>query len=230
MEKQSPKVNLHKGHRDRMKKQFLTALGSGMPDHKLLEILLFYSTPQKDTNEMAHMLLQRFQSVRGVMEADVSELCEIGGIKENTAVLIKLIMELYRRYLNQEDTALFSSKDIAMYMLPKFIGLTEERLYMLCLTDKLTVERCIHISTGTSNSVVIDYKKIITTAASSKCNIAVLVHNHPGEYLEPSHADIQGTVKVARALREIGVNLADHVIVSGSAFVSMKDAGILTAI
>ena len=109
--------------------------------------------------------------------------------------------------------------------MPRFLGKTSEEMYLLCLTDKLAVDRCVHLSSGTSNSVVINYKKIITNAAASKCNLVVLAHNHPGELITPSNEDIQGTVKVAKALRDIGITLGDHLIISGTDYLSMKDGG-----
>lgn len=222
------KVNLHKGHRERMRKQFLADLGAGQPDHKLLELLLFYAIPQKDTNELAHILLQKFGSIRGVLEADVNELYAISGIKENAAVLFKLIMELFRRYADTQNTLLDTSQAVATYMLSKMMGVNEERLYLLCLNDLMNVQRCVQIGAGSDSGVALNLKKIVREATSSHCNVVILVHNHPGNNLQPSTEDIQCTVRVGKMLSELGVVLADHVIVSGTNYISMKDAGIFT--
>ena len=90
--------NIHAGHRERLKDEFLNgAFGENTPDHKWLELLLFYCIPQKDTNPIAHDLINRFKSINGVFEASIEELTEINGISKNGAVLLKMIIPLARK-------------------------------------------------------------------------------------------------------------------------------------
>ena len=92
----------HEGHRQRLKNRFLNDGLSGFEKHNILELLLFYSIPQKDTNDIAHELLKTFGSLKGVFEADFSELMKVKGIKENSATLLKLIPEVARQYMLEE--------------------------------------------------------------------------------------------------------------------------------
>lgn len=92
----------HEGHRERLKNRFLTSSLDNFEPHNILELLLFYSIPRQDTNEIAHALLDRFGSLKGVFDADFSELIKIKGIKENSATLIKLIPQISRAYMFEE--------------------------------------------------------------------------------------------------------------------------------
>lgn len=84
-----------------MKSRFLEAGLDGFNDHNALEMLLFYALPRKDTNELAHKLLNHFGSLAAVLEADQKALSEIDGIGENAAVLLKLIPAISRRYMEE---------------------------------------------------------------------------------------------------------------------------------
>ena len=79
-------MGTHDGHRQRLKTEFL-ARPDSFPDHKLLELLLFYANPRSDTNPLAHELLDRFGSLAGVLDATPEELQKVKGVGEHAAVL-----------------------------------------------------------------------------------------------------------------------------------------------
>ena len=90
--------DLHKQHRERVRKDFLeNGFSDSTSAHKFLELLLFYCIPRKDTNEIAHLLLKEFGSLSGVLEAETSDLIKVKGIGENAAALIKLMLPLFRK-------------------------------------------------------------------------------------------------------------------------------------
>lgn len=89
--------NIHAGHRQRLRKLFLTTHPSALSDHQLLELLLFYAIPRADTNITAHLLLETFGSITGILGADINHLIKVDGIGEKSALLIKMILELMRR-------------------------------------------------------------------------------------------------------------------------------------
>ena len=92
------KTNVHEGHRQRIRERFLKEGLENFHDHNILELLLFHSIPVKDTNEEAHALINRFGSLSEVFDADYEELCKVKGIGERSALLIKLMPELFREY------------------------------------------------------------------------------------------------------------------------------------
>ena len=91
-------MNLHEGHRQRLKERFIKNGLSDFEDHNVLELLLFYSVPRSDTNELGHKLLKKFGSLSNVFDAPVDELCKVEGIGLHSATLIKLIPELCNLY------------------------------------------------------------------------------------------------------------------------------------
>ena len=62
-------ANLHEGHRQRLKERFLREGLDHFEPHTVLELLLFYAVPQRDTNELAHRLIARFGSLDAVFDA-----------------------------------------------------------------------------------------------------------------------------------------------------------------
>ena len=85
-------------HRERVRKRFLREGLEHFEQHNQLELLLFYAIPQRDTNGIAHDLIQRFGSISRVMDASVEELMTVDGIGERAAVLLKLVPALARSY------------------------------------------------------------------------------------------------------------------------------------
>ena len=88
---------IHEGHRARMKKKLLENGERSLADHELLEVLLYYAIPRRDTNELAHRLLKQFGSLRGVLSAPVQELACVSGVGQQAALLLGMVPMLCRR-------------------------------------------------------------------------------------------------------------------------------------
>ena len=98
----SGKKNIHEGHRQRLKRKLLNSDDEEILPHEALEALLFYALPQKNTNEIAHELIQRFGGISRVFEANMSDLMQVDGVKEHTATLLKLQTIIYKMYLKDK--------------------------------------------------------------------------------------------------------------------------------
>ena len=70
-------MSIHEGHRARMRQQLKTSGMDSLSDVQVLELLLYYAIPRRDTNALAHALLDRFGSFCGVMEADAKDLAAV---------------------------------------------------------------------------------------------------------------------------------------------------------
>ena len=81
----------HYGHRQRLKDRFLQTGFAGFDPHNILELLLFYSIPQKDTNDLAHELMNRFGSLSGVFDASYEDLVKVKGIIFTSVAVLALI-------------------------------------------------------------------------------------------------------------------------------------------
>ena len=87
-------MGIHDGHREKMRRRFLTSGLESFADHEALELLLYYAIPRRDTNPIAHALMERYGSLSAVMAAPVEDLQKVEGVGENAAVLLKLVPRL----------------------------------------------------------------------------------------------------------------------------------------
>lgn len=143
--------NIHAGHRQRVKGEFLARGLEGMPDHKVLELLLFFAKPQGTSTLWAHALMERFGSLSGVFHATYDQLLEVKGVGENTATLIKLIPAIGGRYL-QDRTDLSQifreSWQFRELLAPYFFGARNELVYLVCLDGKGKLIACRRLGEG----------------------------------------------------------------------------------
>ena len=221
-------TSIHKGHRERLKARFLEEGLDNFTDIQVLELLLFYAIPQKDTNPIAHALLDRFGSLSQVLDAEAEELKKVPGISDHSATLLRMVTEISRYYqVNcvQRTQALTTLDACGNYLVPYFFGRSNETVFLLCLDAKCKVLCCREVGQGSINSASISVRKIVETAISSNATTVILAHNHPSGVALPSSEDIQTTRRVAAALSAVEVHLADHIVVADGDFVSMVQSG-----
>lgn len=221
---------IHEGHRQRVKQRYLSEGLDGFQDHEVLEFLLFYCIPMKDTNELAHKMIREYGTLVGLFEADPKDICKRCGVNENTAILLSLVISLARRYLiaKQGDKPILnSSAKAGDYVVSLFTGRTYEAFYVLCLDAQNRLNHADLVHEGTINEVPVYPRLIVETALRHKANSVILAHNHPGGSLHPSKADIEATKKVTAALELISISVMDHIIVAGDKFVSLAEKGLL---
>lgn len=221
-------VNPHEGHRERMKGQFREHGMGFFQDHQVLEMLLFYAIPKKDTNETAHALLDKFGSLDKVLEADYEELMTVKGVKENSATLIRFVQALAQRYVE----ATFSYDGVAKlndaeklkdYCKNLFKGEKDEVIYAIALDSELTVVDKKKLNVGIANQVELPFRKLTEFAFKCNCTRLVLSHNHPNGSMIASRADINATEKAAELLANVDIEIVDHIVVGKNGVSSIKE-------
>ena len=215
---------MHKDHRKHTKARFLSEGLDSFEPHNVLELLLFYSIPQKDTNETAHMLINRFGSLSAVFDAPYDDLLTVPGISEHSATLIKLIPAISRRYAmekNSKVTKLSSIEDIGKYLVARYLGVTEETVLLLLLDNKFGLIDCVKVHEGSVNSSAITMRKLIETALFKRASMVVLAHNHPSGVALPSSDDLFTTQQVKRAFDLVEIGMLAHIIVAGDTFTNI---------
>lgn len=221
-------MGIHDGHREKKRQQFLQHGLDSFADHEVLELLLFYAIPRKDTNPIAHALMDRFGSLDAVLAAPVEELCRVKGVGESAAALLKLIPQVYRRSriaAAERERVLNSSQRAGDYLLELFTGETAEVLYELCLDRKGKLLACRRVGEGGVSSINVDLRKIVENALLTGASGVILSHNHPSGIALPSADDCAATVRVKEALKTVGLVLVDHIVVADGDYVSMADSG-----
>ena len=222
--------NLHAGHRERVKERFLRESLENFEDHNILELLLFFGVPQKDTNPLAHRLLEAFGSFPAVFQADFDRLVAVEGMTRNAACLVKLIPQISRKYLERADLAndhLNTSDKIGQFLITRFLGRSEEVVYLICLNNACKMLHCELVSTGGLSQAAVDVRKIVETAFRYKAVNLVLAHNHPQGLARPSSQDVRITETLYAVLKPLGLELLDHFVVAGQEYISMMELGYL---
>ncbi|MGI5896822.1 MAG: JAB domain-containing protein [Oscillospiraceae bacterium] len=220
----------HNGHRNRLKERFRKEGLDNFDPHNILELLLFYSTVQKDTNELAHLLMDEFGSLSNVFDASFEDLERIPGIKSHTSTLIKLIPALFRVY--EEDRSkpgaiLDTAEKAFRYLLPKFIGRTEEVVFVVCLDSTCEVKCCEIVNHGTVSSAAVNIRRIAELAMRYNATSVLISHNHPHGLAVASDEDIMTTDAIGYALKLLGIQLTDHIIIARDKYVSLAEIGVV---
>lgn len=222
-DKNANSAGVHAGHRDRVREKYNNGL-DGFADHEVLELLLFYANKRGDTNPVAHRLMERFGSLSAVFEANYDDLISVDGIGDSAATLITLVPQLFRRYsVDKVDKikTISDFDDAKAFLVPRFWGLKNERIGIICLDSQGRVNNFVFCSEGSLKLAQIDMRKVAQLALQNNADSIILAHNHPGGFASPSHNDVETTKMLINALGLINIRVADHIIVSDEDAFSM---------
>lgn len=224
--KQPKQPSIHAGHRQRVKERYLKSGADSFDDHQLLELMLFYALPQKDTNSLAHELINRFGSLKGVLSATPVELKQVKGMGDSAAVLLNLVPELMRRVVlsREKQTLIHTAEEAGEYLYPYFQGSRTEQVYLLCMNQRDEILGCDLMATGNDVSVGLDTKAMVEVALRHKASWVVLAHSHPSGFAIPSESDMMTTKHCRDLLKSLGITLKDHLIFADNDYLSMKQS------
>lgn len=223
--------NPHALHRQRLKARFLKGEFEGFSDHEVLELLLCYALPRKDTNVLGHELIARFGSLSQVLEADFEDLCSFCGLSEHSALLLRMIPSLSKRYLTdrEKDTADYGDYDVmGQYLVRRYIGLCHEECNAVLLDNGYRILDYTKVGDGVVNASPIHIRKIAAAALQKNATFVVLSHNHPAGTPIPSGDDLNVTRAVQSALTLLGIRFLEHYIVAGDQYIGIQKGRIGT--
>lgn len=223
-------ASVHEGHRDRVRKQFLDHGGDSLTDIQFLEMLLYYAIPRRDTNVLAHALLDRYGSLKEVLDAEAGDLMKVDGAGESTALLLKTVREALRRYVAEpirETHYICSHSDAGDYFVHILRYERLEKVYLMCLNGRGGVVSCSEVASGTLCAVNVNIRAIVDEAIRRRSTSVVLAHNHPDGFALPSAEDRTFTIELKHALDLMDIRLYDHIIVSDGDYVSFAQSGLL---
>ncbi len=215
-------TNFHKEHRQRVKARFLQMGFEGFSPHEILELILFFGVPQKDTNVLGHQLIERFGSVRGVLSASYEELCEVDGVGDHVATLLRLFQPVaaYVRVEAEKESpqSYEAIEDVGEFFLSQFEPIHEEAVMLLMLDNSFRMIDCQRVGTGTVNSVGVSTRRMIEMALAAQASMVVLAHNHPTGIAIPSQEDMNATYTLQEAFSAVGVPLVEHILVANHTY------------
>ncbi len=217
---------IHKGHRQRMRQRIAEQGFSSLAPHEALEVLLYITNPQKNTNGIAHELINKFGDFAGVLDASEEELQSIDGIGPNSARMLHLMPEIsryYQRSRAKKAGRIRSTEQLAGFLMGKFDGLEQERAMLVVLDSRNRIKNTFWLREGTSNQVRFEIKDVVEAALKGGTDTVALCHNHPNGMALPSREDVQATESIVRALGMIKVHLRDHIIITETEYFSMRE-------
>lgn len=209
-------ANLHKDHRSRLRKRYEREGLQSFEDHNVLELLLFYVIPRRDTNPIAHLLLERFGSLSAVFEATESELCEVEGIGPSAAAFLRLCPEIAKRTTarRHESAPFVTDARLGSYFVNCFRFTPPETACIMFLDRDMNFVSFEYLSHGDTSCPNCVLERAVEAAAGNEGKFAVLAHNHGDVGTAPTRQDISVTEEIRRALALRGVQLVAHYIVS----------------
>ena len=214
-DKKTERSNCHVGHRERLRRRFILGGLDGFSEHNVLELLLFYSVPRRDTNELAHELIDRFGSLANVFDAPYEALLRVNGVGERTATLLKFVPASCGEYhLSRSDTkaVIRTRAEAVEYLTPYFADMSSEFVVMLSLDAAGRVINTLKMKGGSVDSAEIDMNAVFFEVLSNSPAGVVLAHCHPRGLAAPSQNDIKTSENLADMLAGFRTKLCDHVI------------------
>ena len=134
----------------------------------------------------------------------------------------------YMTDLTRFKKQITSTREARDYLLPRFIGLTNECVYLLCLDKSGRILHGDFINEGTVDISTLSPRTIVEIALRVGASRIILSHNHPRGFALPSSSDVASTLELKNLLETLGIELADHLIVSENDCVSLRESKILT--
>ncbi len=217
------------GHRDRLRQRYLERGLDSLSDAEVLELLLSFGTPRKDTKEQARALLSRFKSFSGVLDAQTRELLEIKGVGPKNSFALGFVKAVANRYLQQrlqQKSYLKSSAEVIDYLMHSMRGLQVEVFTVIYLDAALAIIESEIVAEGTVNVNSIYPREIIKRALAHNSSALIVAHNHPSGSLTPSAHDRQLTRSLYLTCSLMQIRLLDHLII-GDGYFSFADQGII---
>lgn len=214
------------GHRQRLRKRFLQAGLDGFSDYEVIELLLTLGTPRKDCKQQAKEALKKFKNLHGVFEASTQEFQQIKGIGPENIFGIKLLQAFSERFAKEKvpKKILLDSPEAVVNFLQKKIGESKkENFYIIAIDARNNLINIQEISVGSLTASIVHPREVFKEAIRSSAASIILAHNHPSGDPEPSEDDLIITKRLVEAGKILGIEIIDHVIVTKSDYLSLKD-------
>ncbi len=218
------------GHRRRLKEKYASSGANALKDYELLELLLSFSIPHRDTKPYAKKLLSVFKNVRSVLEADLNSLRVLGELPPQSALQLKAVGDLGRLARSEEfkrGRVIAGPEDVVSFLREQIGSRPREVFAAVFLDHRNHLLSFDALQEGTVDHTAVYPREILKRALDLHATGLILAHNHPGGSLEPSEGDQQLTRQVATAARAMGVTVHDHLILTAEGHFSFRQTGLL---
>jgi DNA repair protein RadC len=217
------------GHRKRLK-QRIDRDPSQLHDYEVLELVLGYALPRKDTKPLAKALLSRYKNFKEILAAKPKDLETIDGIGPGIISFFKVWREFWSRTEQAEVTVksvLSSPEKVVILAKSRLCFKDIEEFWTIMVDNKNRLVGFEKMSKGTVDQAPVFPREIITRALELRASGIILVHNHPGGDPDPSLQDRELTTKIRRIAVEMGIRVLDHIIIAEDRHFSFQEHGYL---
>ena len=172
----------HLGHRDRLRQRLRNGGAEALADYEILEALLFRSLPRRDTKPIAKALIKRFGSLGGVLNAPEARLKEVDGVKDATAIDLRIVAIAAQRSLRADLAGreiLSSWSAVIGYCTAAMAHESREQFRILFLDKKNGLIADEVQTIGTVDHTPVYPREVVRRALELSATALILVHNHP---------------------------------------------------
>lgn len=220
----------NRGHRKRLQEKFTTAGMEALHEYEALELLLTYVIRRQDVKPQAKALLEKFGSLKGILDAESEDLERIAGIGGRSALLLRLIKEIASLYLKQralEKKQVSCTTELLDFCRTKMGGKKDEEFCVIYLDAQNQIIEFETIQKGIVNQAVVYPRQVLESALKKKASAIILAHNHPSGHIRPSDADIRLTKSIQETAKVLDILVHDHIIIGENRFFSFREEGLM---
>ena len=225
-----PGKDYNRGHRERLRKKFMTAGMDALHDHEVLELILTYVVRQQDVKDRAKELLREFGTLKEVVDAEIEDLEKVPGIGKNSAILLKLVKEIAALYLKQkakEKRQVSCTTELLDFCRTVMGSKKDEEFCVIYLDAQNQIIEFETIQKGIVNQAVVYPRQVLESALKKKASAIILAHNHPSGHVRPSEADIRLTKTIQETAKVLDILVHDHIIIGENRFFSFREEGLM---
>jgi DNA repair protein RadC len=227
---QTDREDYNQGHRRRLKQKFMNSGIETLHEYEALELLLTYVIRRQDVKRRAKELLEKFDSVKGILDAEIDDLKKIEGIGESSAVFFKLVKETASLYLKQkakEKKQITCTTELLNFCKTVMGGKKDEEFCVIYLDVQNQIIEFETVQKGVVNQAVVYPRQVLENALKKKASAIILAHNHPSGHVRPSDADIRLTKTIQETAKVLDILVHDHIIIGENRFFSFREEGLM---
>ena len=201
---------------------------SVLSDTEMIVLILGSGLPGHDVFTVARALLDRFGSLRAMLDATYTDFDGLRGIGPAKKAQLLAIMEMARRSLvgKMRTRSLMNSPEAVESYLRLLIGGRPQEVFVsLFLDARHRLIRCEESAQGTLTRMAVYPREIVRRALCLNAASLIVAHNHPSGAVQPSASDCRLTHTLRDALTLIDVQLVDHLVIGADSVYSFARAG-----